>query len=271
MALSLDYGTNVIFVPKADLTLVAGNLYELDVDAFRKELKSIEASQGGIPGEDTHIHNTQVVLSGVVYARTVEIIAPWTVEFEDPGGAPGQYVVRCTGANHNLADVKVANQVSLIIGNSAGLIVTDTSGLTAGESAALLALASDVGTMTKIIRNRKITDPDDGTLYIFNDPLAVTGLTQTGGTATATCVGHGLQSGETVYMDGMVEDDYRGMVIVTVVDPDTFTYTVSAAAASPATGSPTVEPPFLTAKLYEAKDESQDYRARGAQHQEPLA
>jgi hypothetical protein len=39
------------------------------------------------------------------------------VEFED-----GQYTVNCVGANHNISDVKVANQVSLIVNNAAGLI-----------------------------------------------------------------------------------------------------------------------------------------------------
>jgi hypothetical protein len=31
----------------------------------------------------THIHNTAVTLSGVTYARTVEIINGYTIDFED--------------------------------------------------------------------------------------------------------------------------------------------------------------------------------------------
>lgn len=126
MAISIDWPTGVIFVPQADLTFISGVLYELDVNAFRLELKDLEDSEEGMIWLRTHNHNTEVTLSGVTYARTLEIINGYTVEFED-----GQYTVRCGGANHNLADVKVANQVSLIIGNSAGLIVVTSAAVIA--------------------------------------------------------------------------------------------------------------------------------------------
>jgi len=119
MALSIDWPTKVIYVPKSYLTLVSGSLYELDVNDFRLDLKNIEDSEEAMSFPDTHRHNTQVLLSGVTYARTLEIINGYTVEFEDGG-----YTVRCVGANHNIGDVKVVNSVSLIIGNAAGLIAT---------------------------------------------------------------------------------------------------------------------------------------------------
>lgn len=125
MALSIDWSSLVISVPQADLTPVSAGLYELDVDAFRLELKDIEDSEEGMAFPDTHRHNTEVTLSGVTYARIVEIINGYTVTFEDTGTA---YTVRCVGANHNLADVKTVNNVSLIVGNSAGLITVSTSG-----------------------------------------------------------------------------------------------------------------------------------------------
>ncbi len=117
MTVTIDYTTNIIYMPQADLTFLGGSLYQLDLDSFRLELKALEDNEEGIPFPNTHIHNTEVVLSGITYARVIEIIAPYTVEFED-----GQYTVTCAGANHNLADVKVANQVSLIVNNAAGLI-----------------------------------------------------------------------------------------------------------------------------------------------------
>ena len=132
MAVSVNWSSGVIYVPQADLTFISGVLYELDVDWFRLQLKALEDGEDGMCFPDTHRHETQSTLAGVTYARKIEILSPYTVEFED-----GQYVVSCTGANHNISDVKVANQVSLIINNSAGLIVTDTSGLTAQESANL--------------------------------------------------------------------------------------------------------------------------------------
>lgn len=120
MALSVDYGnTNVIYVPQADLLDLGGGFYELDVDAFRLELKTLEASELGMPFPDTHKHTTEVILAGITYARFVEILVPYTVEFEN-----GTYTVIAIGANHNIAEVKVQNSVSLITNNSAGLIST---------------------------------------------------------------------------------------------------------------------------------------------------
>ncbi len=123
MALSIEWSTKIISVPQADLTNLGGGVYELDVDAFRLELRDLEDSEAGMVELPTHTHNTSVTLSGVTYARTVEIINGYTVEFED-----GQYTVKCVGANHNIGDVKVVNQVSLLIGNSAGLIEVNTGG-----------------------------------------------------------------------------------------------------------------------------------------------
>jgi len=117
MAISINWATKVIYIPQADLTFVSGMLYELDVNDLRNWLNDVQDNAEGIVHPKTHNHSTEVTLSGLTYARIVEITNGYTVEFED-----GQYVVSCTGANHNLGDVKVANQVSLLINNSAGLI-----------------------------------------------------------------------------------------------------------------------------------------------------
>lgn len=120
MAITIDPMTHVINVPRADLTLTQSSpeIRELNLNDFRLELKALEDNQNyNICMLKTHDHNTEVTLSGLTYARIIEILAPYTVEFED-----GQYTINCSGANHNLGDVKVANQVSLIINNAAGLI-----------------------------------------------------------------------------------------------------------------------------------------------------
>ena len=127
MAPSINWATKVITIPQSDLSLVSGNLYELNVDTFRLALKNIEDSEEGMAFASTHRHNTQVVLAGVTYARTFEIINGYTVTFQDTGSP---YTVRCVGANHNLADVvNYTSEVSLIVGNSAGLLVSG-SGVT---------------------------------------------------------------------------------------------------------------------------------------------
>lgn len=117
MAISINHATRVITVPQADLTFVSAGLYELNVDTFRQWLKDYEDDVDGMTLSDTHRHNTEVTLGGVVLARTVEIINGFTVTFED-----GQYAVRLAGANNNIADVMNVNQVSLRSNNSAGLV-----------------------------------------------------------------------------------------------------------------------------------------------------
>lgn len=160
MAISINWTTKVITIPQADLTLVSAGLYELDVDVLRLALKNIEDGEEGIAFPDTHRHNTAVTLSGVTYARTFEIINGYTVTFEDVGTP---YTVRCVGANHNIADVKNVNQVSLIIGNSAGLIVVASgSGLSTSQDERLARIE-------KFLRNKTITDPVTGKQTVFDD------------------------------------------------------------------------------------------------------
>src|SRR5688572_25559125 len=116
MAVSIAWAsTKRIYIPRADMPIVQASpeVRDLDIDALQLELKDLEAAEEGAPWPDTHRHVTQTTLSGSVYARIVEFLAPYLVEFED-----AQYSVRTTGANHNLLDVKVNNQVSLLVQNS---------------------------------------------------------------------------------------------------------------------------------------------------------
>ncbi len=122
MAVSIDWGTKVISVPKADLTLVQSTPYEIremDLDWFRRQLKDLEDGPEGIWSLDTHRHNTTATLAGITFARLVEIINGYTVTFED-----GQYGVNVVGGNSNIMDGLNPNQVSVRTANSAGLITT---------------------------------------------------------------------------------------------------------------------------------------------------
>jgi len=83
-----------------------------------------------MPFPKTHLHNTEVTVAGITYARTVEILPPYSVEFEN-----GSYSVRLEGANNNVFDVEagilVQNTVQVIPTNSAGLqVVVQGSGVT---------------------------------------------------------------------------------------------------------------------------------------------
>lgn len=141
MAISIEWGTKVISVPKADLTLISGTLYEMDTQVFRLALKDLEDSEDGMPFSDTHIHNVPVTVAGVTYARTIEIINGYSVTFEDTGSP---YSVRLVGSNNNIFDVENSilnptDGVTVIATNSAGYIQieTGTSGLTTEEATML--------------------------------------------------------------------------------------------------------------------------------------
>lgn len=121
MAISIDWGAKIISVPQADLTFIGGNLYEFDTDQFKKDVAALLDDAEGMAFPDAFNHNTEIVLGGITYARTLEIINGYTITFED-----GQYRVRFVGSNNNISDVVNLNQVSLLPQNSAGLISNAT-------------------------------------------------------------------------------------------------------------------------------------------------
>lgn len=119
MAISINWDTKVITVPKADTLLVQAaptEIRQLDMDSFRLTLKDLEDDEEGMPFLNTHNHVAPINVGSVSLARVLEIINGYTVTFED-----GQYAVNLVGANSNLADVTNVNQVSVRSANSAGL------------------------------------------------------------------------------------------------------------------------------------------------------
>jgi len=120
MAISIDWGTRIITVPKADTALVQSvpsEIRSLDLNTFRLALKQLEESEAGINSPTTHNHNTTLSVGGVTLARVIEIINGYTITFED-----GQWAVNLVGANSNVGDNVNVNQVSVRSANSAGLI-----------------------------------------------------------------------------------------------------------------------------------------------------
>lgn len=139
MAISINPATYVVTIPKADTTFVGTNAatgYEIrsyDEYALMRELADYLDSEAGIGLPNAFSHATQVTISGVVYARSLLFLAPYTITFED-----GTYQVKVVGGtNNNMLDVLNPNSVSLIPANSAGLQTVDTgSGPTAAAIAA---------------------------------------------------------------------------------------------------------------------------------------
>jgi hypothetical protein len=130
MAISINWLTKVISIPKADLTLVSGTFYTFDTDQFRLDLRAIEKTVEGIDNLITHKHNTESIIAGTTYARGLRIINGYTLTFED-----GAHSVQLEGSNNNFWDIGGGilnqNQVQVIPTNTAGLIVvTSGSGVT---------------------------------------------------------------------------------------------------------------------------------------------
>lgn len=148
MAITVNWPTKVITVPKADTTLVTLTPYEireLNIDTFRLALKDLEDNVEGQPWPTTHNHNTTVTVGGVTLARVVEIINGYTVTFED-----GSYAVNLIGANSNIGDVLNLNSVSVRASNSAGLTEL---GLASAVWNALVAEHLTAGTTGKALND----------------------------------------------------------------------------------------------------------------------
>jgi hypothetical protein len=123
MAYSVNWVTKVVTVPKADMTQVSASVYTLDVLDFWSKIHLIQSGEEGQPHLDIMRSNVPVTLGGVSYARSVEVINGYRIEFEN-----GPYQIDLVGANNNLLDARVQNNVSLNAANSAGLVVVNSGG-----------------------------------------------------------------------------------------------------------------------------------------------
>lgn len=122
MAITIDPATRIISVPQGDLTFVTGTLYDCDTDQLRKDIFDLLSSENFMWLPDAYTHNTEVTVAGVTYARTLEMINSFSIEFTPDA----QWSVRLLGSNNNFFDVEngilVQNQVQVIPTNSAGLV-----------------------------------------------------------------------------------------------------------------------------------------------------
>jgi hypothetical protein len=119
MAISIDYLTSTIFVPRADLVEIQSTpsyIYQMNLEWFYRQVTDLQDDQAGSPYVDAVQNTAPVNVGGVTLARVIQVINGFSVEFED-----GQYAVNLTGSNTNLQDVAVVNQVSIRPNNSAGL------------------------------------------------------------------------------------------------------------------------------------------------------
>ena len=130
MAISVNHSTYVITIPKSDTAFVETNAttgYEIrsyDEYVLMRELADYMDSEAGVALPNAFSHATQATISGIVYARSLLFLAPYTVTFEN-----GSYQVKLVGGtNNNMLDVLNPNSVSVIPANSAGLQTVNISG-----------------------------------------------------------------------------------------------------------------------------------------------
>ena len=120
MAYSVNWTTRVITIPQADLTPLGGGLYQLLVDDFRKECRRLEWSDTqGLSYPAIVDWISSITIAGTPLAAILQVINGYTIEFEDL-----QYAVNLVGANSNMGDVTVVNQVSVRPQNSVFVIKT---------------------------------------------------------------------------------------------------------------------------------------------------
>jgi len=73
---------------------------------------------------------------------------------------------------------------------------------------------------------------------VTNNTNSVSSLSRSGTVATAnTASAHNFATGMTITIAGAAQTAYNGAVLITVLDADTFTYTVAGAPVTPATGT----------------------------------
>jgi hypothetical protein len=133
MPITVNPATSVILIPKSDTEFVETNAttgYEIrsyDEYALMRELADYLDSEAGATMPNAFNHGTSVTISGIVFARLVSFLAPYTITFEN-----GTYQVKLVGGtNNNMLDVLNPNSVSVIPANSAGLQTVNTGGTVA--------------------------------------------------------------------------------------------------------------------------------------------
>lgn len=145
MTILVDWVTQVITVPKADLTPVSGNLFDHDTEVFRQQVKDAETSEEGITHPDIIKRNEPYTISGVTYAQALELVNGFKILYEIVGVA---HTVRLKNSNNNFHDVEagifIENGVIPVSGNSAGLqVVTTGSGVLPGDINEIVAKTSE--------------------------------------------------------------------------------------------------------------------------------
>lgn len=127
--ITIDYQTYEILIPKADTVFegidpISGReIRSLDMDFLWKALADIQDDQEGAWAPTCFVNTPPQDLGTFTLGRSVLILAPYFVTFED-----GTYAVELGGGNTNLQTRTTINSVAVYSNNTAGLVVSAGGG-----------------------------------------------------------------------------------------------------------------------------------------------
>jgi hypothetical protein len=147
----------------------------------------------------------------------------------DANGATFKFLATTGSLNLNLVGCTV---------DASGFTVDDTAGITVTVVADPVSTEYTVTNTsgTPISGARVFLEASDGT-----GPLpfeAAVTIVQTTGTATVTHTSHNIPDGTQVVIRGAVQNGYNKVAVISVVNANSYTYSVDSGTVSPATGSP---------------------------------
>jgi hypothetical protein len=203
MAISINYSTNEILVPKADTIfdefdpITGREKRRLNVDLFWKALGDIQDDPEGAWAPTAYINTPPQDLGSFVLGRSVIILAPYFVTFED-----GMYAVEIFNGNSNIQARTTVNAVQTSSANTGGLVqVTSGSGVLPADITAIAAavwnkLSADhvaVGSIGKLLDTVQIMMDELHKIQglDINNPMVVTPSTRTAGDITLDLTGDG--------------------------------------------------------------------------------
>lgn len=169
MSYIVDWITKVISVPTADLTLVSGTRYSLDMADFLVEVRRLEWEfTEGLWAPTILDHtNTRLDFAGVNYAPFDDLLNDYTVQFTGVATR-----VDLLGSNNDIIDVLIPTGISVVPSNSAGLQIVNTgSGVTQQDKDDITAgvwLETEGIIVRKMLENKVTKSGDVITIYEDN-------------------------------------------------------------------------------------------------------
>lgn len=186
MAITIDYLTNEILIPKADTVFVSTDpitgreTRSLDMDFLWKALADIQDNTTDVWAPTAYINTPPQDLGGITLARSVLILDPYYVTFEN-----GTYAVELEGGNTNLHTRTTVNSVAVHSNNSvgfaqivsgSGVLPADITAISAAVWDKLVADHSSIGSFGLLLGQMQTLIDELHTIQGLDsaDPVAVT-------------------------------------------------------------------------------------------------